>query len=120
LLHVDEQSGAVTGQGCARGEAYGAKELRNPTRVVTSTVAVTGAVHRRLPVKTDREVPKALIWDVMRALRGVRVAAPVRCGQVILPNVCGGEASVVATRDMAAQAVPADTAGDGQALIHYL
>lgn len=34
-LKVDEQNDyAVTGNGCKRGEAYGKKELTNPTRVV--------------------------------------------------------------------------------------
>ena len=39
-LKVDEQTYAVTGNSCPRGAVYGANELRNPVRVVTSTVIV--------------------------------------------------------------------------------
>ena len=44
-LKVDEENGyRVTGNSCKRGEEYGKKELTNPTRVITSTVRVTGGL----------------------------------------------------------------------------
>ena len=91
---------SVTGNECARGEAYGRKELENPTRVLTSTVRVRRAIYPRLPVKTDRDIPKALLFEVMRALDDVTAEAPVKLGDVLLPGVCGTEANIVATRDM--------------------
>ena len=99
-LLVDEQSLAVTGNACSRGAVYGPKELREPTRVITSTVRITGASLPRLPVKTDRDIDKALIFDVMRALDAVEVQAPVRCGDIVLPHVCGTPVHIVATRDL--------------------
>ena len=33
---------SVTGNTCPRGDAYARKEVTNPTRIVTSTVRVTG------------------------------------------------------------------------------
>lgn len=33
---------SVTGNTCKRGEIYGRKEVTNPTRIVTSTVRVSG------------------------------------------------------------------------------
>lgn len=100
-LKVDEENGyAVTGNRCERGAEYGRVELLSPTRVVTSTVRCTGAAHPRCPVKTDRPVPKGRIFDVMAALNGVELAAPVAVGQVILENVCGTGANVVATREL--------------------
>ena len=47
-LKVDEETFAVTGNSCPRGAVYGANELRNPVRVVTSTVIVEGP-QSRLP-----------------------------------------------------------------------
>jgi len=99
-LHVDEGTGQVTGNQCARGEVYAHKELHDPTRVLTSTVRIRHALHPRLPVKTDRDIPKALLFEAMRALDGVVAAAPVKCGDVLLAKVCGTEANIVATRDM--------------------
>lgn len=100
-LKVDEEKGyAVTGNRCERGAEYGRVELLSPTRVVTSTVRCTGASHPRCPVKTDRPVPKERIFDVMEALEGVSLAAPVSVGQVVIENVCGTGANIVATRDL--------------------
>ena len=100
-LKVDEENGyAVTGNRCARGAEYGRVELLRPTRVVTSTVRCTGGTHPRCPVKTDRPIPKERIFDVMEALEGVSLAAPVSVGQVVIENVCGTGANIVATRGM--------------------
>ncbi len=100
-LHVDEEHDyAVTGNGCPRGAEYGKIELTHPTRVVTSTVRCMGGRYPRCPVKTDRAVPKEMILSVMRVLDGVELAAPVRTGQVVLENVCGTGANVVATRNL--------------------
>ncbi len=98
-LHVDEENGyKVTGNSCPRGEAYGREECTNPTRVVTSTVAVAGGAHPRCPVKTNRPVPKDRMFDVVRALDGLVIPAPVALGQVIVADVCGTGADIVATR----------------------
>lgn len=100
-LKVDEENGfAVTGNACPRGAEYARMELTNPTRVVTSTVRCEGGAYPRCPVKTDRAVPKGKITEVMRALDGVTLSAPVAVGQVVIRDVCGTGADVVATREL--------------------
>lgn len=101
-LRVDEANDyAVTGNSCPRGAAYGRAELTHPTRVLTSTVRIDGAIHRRCPVKTDRAVPKEKLFEIMDALNGVTLTAPVALGQIVLENVAGTGANVMATRAMA-------------------
>lgn len=100
-LQVDpEKDYAVTGNLCPRGAEYGKTELTNPTRVVTSTVRITGAAHPRLPVRTDAPVPKGKMMEVMALLEQVCVTAPVSAGDVILPGILGSEISVIACKDM--------------------
>ena len=100
-LHVDEQDDyKVTGNSCAKGAEYGHKELTNPTRVITSTVIITGAAHSRLPVKTDRDIPKPLIFESMKLLNGVEVQSPVKTGDIIVKDILGTGVNFVATRDM--------------------
>lgn len=92
---------AVTGNGCQRGDAYARKEVTDPTRVVTTVVPVSGSgVARMVSVKTAGDVPKAKVLDVVRALSGVRLAAPVHIGDVVLADVCGTGVDVVATKDV--------------------
>lgn len=103
-LRVDENDGyKVTGNTCPRGEEYGKIELTNPTRTITSTVAVRGAAHPRCPVKTTKPIPKGLIFEAMQTLDGLELTAPVALGQVAVANVCGTGADFVTTRALEAQ-----------------
>lgn len=98
-LKVDEH-GAVTGNACPRGEAYGREEAQNPVRIVTSTVRISGAMHRRCPVKTKSPIPKRLIPDAMRLLDAVELTAPVAEGLVVVPDICGTGIPFVTTRSL--------------------
>lgn len=100
-LVVDENLN-VTGNTCKRGEAYGKNEVTHPTRTVTSTVRLEGGTLSRLPVKTSQPIPKDRIFDVMAAINQIRVSAPVAMNAVLLPNVLGTGADVLATRTAAA------------------
>ena len=100
-LHVDEENNySVTGNSCPRGAEYGHNEIKNPTRVLTSTVRLEGGLYRRCPVKTDRAVPKRLLMDIMRDLNGVSLRSPVRAGQIVLANAAGTDANVIVTKNL--------------------
>lgn len=100
-LHVDEENDyAVTGNSCPRGAEYGHNEIKNPTRVLTSTVKLTGGLYRRCPVKTDRAVPKGKLMEIMRALNAVELRSPVKIGQIALENAAETGASVIVTKNL--------------------
>lgn len=100
-LTVTEESGVltVTGQGCPRGEEYGRSEYTCPVRTLTTTVLVTGGAEPLLPVRTDRPIPKEKLFDCMEIVRSLRVAAPVSAGQILLENIAGTGADLVACAD---------------------
>ena len=103
-LIVTMEDGAVvsvTGNTCPRGDAYARRECVAPVRTVTGTVAIEGAALPVLPVRTNGEVPKTQVFDVARALRTVKVQAPIAIGDVVLQNVCGTGVDVVAAKNMA-------------------
>ena len=100
-LHVDDENGyTVTGNSCPRGAEYGKNEIQNPTRVLTSTVHLTGGAYRRCPVKTEKAVPKGKLLDIMKELNHVEVASPVSIGQVVLTNAAGTGVNVVVTKSL--------------------
>ena len=100
-LNVDEQNGyAVTGNGCPRGAEYGKKELTHPTRVITSTVKIKNGTHSRCPVKTDRDIPKELIFKAMALLNDVELVSPVKRGDIVLSDILGTEANFIVTKSM--------------------
>lgn len=88
----------VAGYTCKRGKIYGEKEVTNPTRIVTSTVSVTGGWEKRVPVKTKEDIPKGRIFSCMEEIKKLVVKAPVFTGDVLLENVAGTGVDVVATK----------------------
>lgn len=102
-LEVDEDQGAILeirGYDCKKGKSYAEQEHVDPRRMFTGSVTITGAHWTRLPVKTTREVPRDQIQAVAAAVRGLRVTAPVRLGDVIVRDILGTGADLVATRDL--------------------
>lgn len=100
---------SVSGNTCKRGDTYARKECVNPTRIVTSTVKVTGGELAMVSVKTKEDVPKSQIQACIRALQGLCAAAPVHCGDVILENVAGTGVDIVATKTVRQWKKEADT-----------
>ncbi|MBQ7796766.1 MAG: DUF1667 domain-containing protein [Lachnospiraceae bacterium] len=90
----------VTGNTCPRGEAYARKEVTDPTRIVTSSVTVTGGTIAKASVKTASDIPKGKIFACMEEIRNVSVAAPVHIGDVVIENCAGTGVAVVVTKDV--------------------
>lgn len=86
---------SVAGQGCKRGVDYAVAECTHPTRVLTTTApTVDGGV---VPCKTDKAIPRELLFEAMKAVNSLSAPAVVRIGDVLLPNLLGTGANIVAT-----------------------
>ena len=90
----------VTDNMCKRGEVYAEKELTNPTRIVVSTVRVEGGKVPLVSVKTETDIPKGKIFDIMKEINKAKVKAPVKLGDIIIENVSGTGVNIVATRSI--------------------
>lgn len=88
---------SVSGYTCPRGKTYAEKEVTHPTRIVTSTVKVTGGVKERVSCKTASDIPKAKIADVMAAINAAAVTAPIGIGDVLIKDAAGTGVDVIAT-----------------------
>ena len=92
----------VAGYTCARGEKYAREEVTNPTRIVTSIVRVEGGDLAAVSVKTKDVIPKGKIFDILAEIKPVIVKAPVKIGDVIVPDVAGTGVDIVATKNIQA------------------
>ena len=95
-----EEVVSVTGNTCKRGDIYARKEVTNPTRIVTSTVRVSGGSIDMVSVKTKEDIPKGKIFEIVAALRQVTAHAPVKIGDVLLTNAAGTGVDIVATKNV--------------------
>lgn len=102
MLHADTDANGdiiITGNKCPKGEKFGRDELTNPSRSLTATVRTTSEDEPRLPVRTSGELPKALIADAIKALGKVVVTDSVKCGDIIVKDICGSGCDVIASKD---------------------
>lgn len=90
------------GYTCKRGLEHAKNELYRPMRMLTSTVKLTGGKFRVMPVISTKEVPKDKMSDCLEQIYRVEAAAPVQEGDVIISNICGTGADIVAARSMRA------------------
>ena len=91
---------SVTGNRCPRGNKYAHQELTCPMRVLTTTVAVSGGDEALLPVRTSEATPLTLHAQAMDLIRGLIVKAPIRMGDVVLPNLLNTGIDLIASMDI--------------------
>ena len=91
----------VTGNSCPRGARYAETEVTDPRRMLTTTVRIRGGLLPLLPVVSADVLPKGKVTDCAAYLRNVIVEAPVKAGDVIVPDILGLGVDIVASRDMA-------------------
>ena len=94
---------SVTGNTCKRGDVYARKEVTNPTRIVTSTVRVSGGTIPMVSCKTKEDIPKEKIFAIINALCGITVPAPVSIGDILVQDVAGTGVDIVATKNVPAK-----------------
>lgn len=91
---------SVTGNSCPRGDKFAHQELTCPMRVLTTTVAVSGGDEALLPVRTAEAIPLELHAQAMDLIRGLVIEAPIRMGDVVLPNLLDTGTDLIASMDI--------------------
>ena len=102
-LTVNEDSGgnlSVTGNRCLRGELYAKEEIRAPKRTVTATCQIDkeAGIVKRIPVKTASPCPREKIPALLDDIYKLKVALPVKTGDILINDWKGEGINVVATR----------------------
>ena len=88
----------VTGNTCPRGKQYAIDECTNPVRTVTTTARTAdGGV---IPVKTDRPIPKELMFECMKEIDRSVATLPAEIGDIVIENLLGTGANVIVTANM--------------------
>jgi len=90
----------VAGYSCKKGREYAINEHRAPKRMITGTVAIVKGGLRRLPVVGTGEIPKQKMKECMSILCSTLAVAPIRAGDIVIPDICGTGVDIVASRDV--------------------
>ena len=89
---------SVAGNRCPRGEAYAKEEVTDPKRVLPTSVKVVEGELPLVSVRTEKAIPKRLIFEAMKVIKSTQVNAPVKRGQIIVENILDTGVNLIATR----------------------
>lgn len=98
--HEDGPPPVVQGNKCEKGAEYGREEVLSPRRVVTATVRLHSVCLSRLPIKTNKPLPKGLIPGLLNELYVIELRPPVEIGDKVIRNFNNSGVDVVVTRSV--------------------
>lgn len=86
----------IEGNTCKRGYDYAMSEVTNPVRTITSTIKLENG--QMVPVKTDKPIPKELIFKCMEEINKKIAKSPVKIGDILIENVLETGSNIIATK----------------------
>ncbi|MCX7845949.1 MAG: DUF1667 domain-containing protein [Dictyoglomaceae bacterium] len=88
----------IEGYKCKRGVEYAEDEIRDPKRILTTSIKVIGGELPLVSVKTDKPISIKYIKDVMNVIKNYKIKAPIKRGDIIIQNIVNTKVNIVATR----------------------
>lgn len=90
---------SISGNQCKRGEEYAKNEFSHPVRILTSTARIEGSEEPLVPLRSSKPIPRELLSTCIEEIKKLNLQAPVKRYDVLIRNILGTGADIVATRD---------------------
>lgn len=90
----------VSGNSCPKGKDFVIKELTRPERCLTSTVKTVFSEMPYLPVRTEGEIPKELLFKAMEEIHAFTLKKAVKVGDVVIKSIAGSHINLIATSNI--------------------
>ena len=100
MLGPDDEILNISGNKCKLGREYVEQEIRDPRRVLPTSVRVKNGTRPLVPVWTPEPMPKGMIMDLAAESRKIEVEAPVHVGDVVLDDWRGLGIRLVASGEV--------------------
>lgn len=101
-LRVKMEAGElqVKGAKCKRGIDFAKTEIKNPKRVLCTTVKTAFSDYPLLSVRTSGEIPKDLLQATMKELKSFVLTEKVKIGEVLIENILDTGCAIIATDEI--------------------
>jgi CxxC motif-containing protein len=100
VVHDGSKIISMEGNKCEKSVEFVSQELIEPMRILTTTVRIRGSRWPVIPVRTDKSVPKRLFPRIMKELRRIKLQAPISMLDMVVRDIAGTGADIIATRTM--------------------
>jgi len=88
------------GYTCNRGLEYAQQEYFEPKRILTTTIRVENGFLPLIPVRTSKPILKEKLNEALNEIAKTLVNAPIEMGEILIENILGLEANVIASRNL--------------------
>ena len=88
----------VQGHRCKKGVKHAEREVFFPGRILTTTISTHIQGVPLLPVRSNKEIPKRRLVEVVRTISEHSVTEPVEVGQTVIENVLDLGVDIIACR----------------------
>ena len=99
-LKYDEINNTCEGNKCPRGKEYAFNEFHHPRRSVCSSVKTTIEEFPVISVRTNREIDKNLIPELLEVLKKVVINERLEINSVVIKNVLNTGVDIITTTSM--------------------
>ena len=90
----------IRGHLCEKGPEWAEQELVNPMRTIASSIIIEHGDFPLVSVRTDSPIPLKKIFDVMKEIKGAKLKAPVKIGDILIKNISDLPCNIIATRNV--------------------
>ena len=99
--HILVNDQGIFNYSCPRGLQYAKDELTHPKRVLTTSVKIKNPIDIYVvPCKSDKPLPKEMIFDVLKEINKVELTRPIAMHQIVIENVLNTGVNVVTTKEI--------------------
>ncbi|MFX0026118.1 MAG: DUF1667 domain-containing protein [Candidatus Hermodarchaeota archaeon] len=88
------------GYTCDRGLEYAQQEYYEPKRILTTSMRIENGLLPLIPVRTNIAIFKGKLKSVLLEIAKMKIEAPIKMGDILIENVLGLGANVIASRDL--------------------
>jgi CxxC motif-containing protein len=96
---ADEQL-SFSGNQCEKGVEFAKAETASPARSITTTVRTAFPRIPVLPVRTNGEVPKEKVKEIIHELSKIVITEKIGIGEIVAADILGTGCDVIATSDI--------------------
>ena len=99
-INIENKELIITGNKCIKGFDFAKTEIESPVRSFTTTIRTVFSKNPVLPVKTNRDVPKDKIMDIICELSGIIITERIGIGEIVAANIAGTGSDIIATSNI--------------------
>ena len=88
----------MSGNRCVKGIEFANEEVLDPQRNLATSLPIDGAVFKMVSVRLNQRVPRKMLDAVLAEIRQLHPVPPITSGDVLIQDILGTGADVIATR----------------------